>query len=107
MQGSSLTGRIPSFIFNMTSLKYIDLGYNALSGGLPPKINLPNLEEIVLNSNQLTGDIFSSLLDCGKVWHLQLRENHLTGSIPKRVGNMSHLTHIFLNDNKMAGWYIT
>lgn len=103
MQRSSLTGRIPSFIFNITSLKYINLGYNALSGGLPPKINLPNLEQIFLNKNQLTGEILSSLLDCGKVWYLQLRENHLTGAIPRGVGNMSHLRSIFLNDNRMSG----
>ncbi|KAH6834638.1 hypothetical protein C2S53_009175 [Perilla frutescens var. hirtella] len=103
MRQSSLTGKIPSFIFNMSSLKEIDLGNNSLSGSLPLKNNLPNLEQIFLDSNQLTGESLSSLIHCNNVRLLQLSENHLTGAIPKNVGNMSQLEFLFLNENKMTG----
>ncbi|KAL1561708.1 non-specific serine/threonine protein kinase [Salvia divinorum] len=103
MAHSSLNGEIPSFIFNMSSLKEIDLGYNSLTGRVPPTLNLPNLEVIFLNSNNLTGESLSGLLDCPKVRLLQLSENLLTGAMPKKVGNMSQLRFLFLNENKLTG----
>ncbi|THF96636.1 hypothetical protein TEA_001619 [Camellia sinensis var. sinensis] len=63
---SSLTGAIPSFIFNMSSLRVIHLTNNRLSGSLPLDIqyDLPFLEELQLQSNQLSGQFPPGLWAC-------------------------------------------
>ncbi|MFQ6658180.1 hypothetical protein Gotur_027560, partial [Gossypium turneri] len=49
-----LTGQIPTSIFNISFLKYIDLSNNSLSGQIPSSIfNSTTLEEIYLFNNKL------------------------------------------------------
>ncbi|MFQ6657263.1 hypothetical protein Gotur_027011 [Gossypium turneri] len=55
-----LTGQIPTSIFNISSLKTIDLSNNSLSGSLPDDMcqHLPKLEGLYLGWNELSGNIF-------------------------------------------------
>lgn len=104
---SSLTGEIPSSIFNnMSSLKHINLAHNHLSGSLPVGVtrnNLPNLEELYLHSNQLTGQIPSAQLDCDKLRLLYLANNQFTGSIPFSVFNILTLIALVVSYNGFTG----
>ncbi|KAI8003478.1 LRR receptor-like serine/threonine-protein kinase EFR [Camellia lanceoleosa] len=102
---SSLTGAIPSFLFNMSSLRVIHLTNNRLSGSLPLGIqyDLPFLEELQLQSNQLSGQFPPGLWACKALKRLLLSFNDFTGSISKNIGNLTSLRDLHLGDNKLTG----
>ncbi|KAL4345556.1 hypothetical protein HN51_063636 [Arachis hypogaea] len=55
---NQISGAIPSAIINSSFLQVIDLDYNNLSGQLPERIfhHLPNLKELHVTSNALSGE---------------------------------------------------
>lgn len=100
-----LIGPIPNVIFNMSSLKLINFQDNNLTGTLPLDIHfdLPVLEELYLDGNQLMGHIPSGLWDCRRIQFVSLTENKFTGIIPKKVGNVTLLKGLYLHDNSFTG----
>ena len=54
---NSLKGSIPTRIFNISTLRVLSLVANSLSVNLPSNmgLGLPNLEELFLSSNNLSG----------------------------------------------------
>ncbi|PIN15367.1 Non-specific serine/threonine protein kinase [Handroanthus impetiginosus] len=103
MEGASLTGQIPSFIFNMSSLELIDFFNNSLSGILPLYHNLPNLEQLYLHSNMLTGKLVDKIWDFKRLWYMTLSSNKFTGEIPKSFGNLTMLNFLYLDYNNFTG----
>ena len=59
---ASLTGDIPYSIFNISSLTMLSLSFNSLSGSIPTFDNLPQLAELYLTSNKLTGIQFHNIV---------------------------------------------
>ncbi|XP_073036581.1 uncharacterized protein [Primulina eburnea] len=106
IQESFLSGQIPYFVFNLSSLIQINFAYNNLFGSLPLDIQLPNLQNIFLQSNHLNGRFPPGLLECRKLSGLKLSNNEFTGSIPKQVGNLTQLKLLLLDLNKMTGSFI-
>lgn len=65
---------------------------NQLSGEIPSELgNLSHMTELVLFNNRLTGRIPPELGSLAKLRWLWLGENQLTGEIPAELGNLSHL----------------
>jgi Leucine-rich repeat (LRR) protein len=62
-----------------------------------------NVQYIVLQANQLTGDIPDSLGDLSQLQYLYLDENQLTGEIPDSLGDLSQLQALGLDGNQLAG----
>ena len=81
LQKAGLSGHIPSSIFNISSLEFLDLQANNFVGSLPRDmcLHLPALEVI------------------------SLLENELVGSIPSHIGNCTSLTKIGFSTNKLTG----
>ncbi|KAK8608111.1 hypothetical protein V6N13_023542 [Hibiscus sabdariffa] len=96
---TSLTGSIPVNIFNKSSLKWIYLGNNKLSGTLPIDIccDQSRLEVLFLPLNQLNGEVPLGLDGCHKL------RNKLTGSVPRNIGNCSFLRTISFGKNRLTG----
>ncbi|KAK8618540.1 hypothetical protein V6N13_132529 [Hibiscus sabdariffa] len=91
---SSLTGSIPANIFSISSLKWIYLGNNKLSGTLPIDIccNQSRLEVLFLPLNQLNGEVPSGLDRCHKLrflWHISIASTAYGGVLPASIGNLS------------------
>lgn len=65
----------------MTSLRIINFGHNNLHGTLPPELcnQLPLLEGLNLNGNQLEGSIPKSIINCTLLTGLYLGDNLFTG----------------------------
>ncbi|PIM99783.1 Leucine-rich repeat protein [Handroanthus impetiginosus] len=101
-QGASLTGQIPSFIFNMSSLEQINFANNSLSGSLPLYHNLPNLEQLYLHSNMLIGDMPKSFGNLTMLNSLYLDHNNFTGELPSDLGNLN-LVEIEVQHNGLSG----
>ncbi|KAJ4841086.1 hypothetical protein Tsubulata_030205 [Turnera subulata] len=98
-------GTIPYGIFNMSSLIAIGFVYNTVYGTLPENIcdNLPNLVELLLSKNQLSGRIPSGIWKCRKLQALALSYNHFEGAIPEEVGLLPMLRKLFLGVNNLTG----
>ncbi|XP_042031665.1 receptor kinase-like protein Xa21 isoform X2 [Salvia splendens] len=94
---------LPSYIFNISSLEYVDLFNNSLSGSMPVFYNSPNLEELYLNSNNFTGSIPEKIGSLTSLKILKLSENMLTGNIPKQIGNLTSIEDLELAFNKLSG----
>merc|ERR1719399_77342 len=87
----------------------LDLGWNRLSGTLPPEIfeagSLGELVRLDLAGNHpdLHGELPNTLSNLAKLEHLFLYHNDLSGSIPAQIGTLPDLTHIALYNNHLTG----
>ncbi|KAG6666550.1 hypothetical protein I3843_01G034900 [Carya illinoinensis] len=103
---NNFEGAVPQKVFNLFTLQHIALEENSLSGYLPsPDMgqSCPNLEEILLGSNKLSGQISSDLSNCSKLITLDFTLNLFSGTIPKSLGNLKHLQRLFLSGNQLIG----
>ncbi|XP_019195839.1 PREDICTED: receptor-like protein 12 [Ipomoea nil] len=71
LYGNALNGTIPSWIFSIPSLAYLDLSQNQFTGQLPG-ISSESLISVVLSDNQLYGQIPPSFL---RIYKLDLSFN--------------------------------
>ncbi|XP_022715709.1 probable LRR receptor-like serine/threonine-protein kinase At1g07650 [Durio zibethinus] len=78
-----LSGPIPGYLGNITTLKYLSLENNLFSGTIPPELGkLVNLENLTLNANYLTGEFPSALANLSNLKELRISSNKFTGKIP-------------------------
>ena len=90
--------------YSVLNTTYLVLNNNELTGEIPSEIwNLTNLTWLDLGSNQLTGSIPSEIGNLTNLEMLSLSFNQLTGSIPPEVGNLTNLTGLYLNRNQLIG----
>ncbi|XP_059653361.1 receptor kinase-like protein Xa21 [Cornus florida] len=103
--GSSLTGSIPSSIFNISSLRIINFSNNTLSGSLPVDMcnHLPKLARLYLYLNQIQGHIPSDLYKCRELQVLSLSFNGFNGGIRKEIANLTMLKELYLRENNLKG----
>ncbi|KAL6334047.1 hypothetical protein AAG906_001801 [Vitis piasezkii] len=94
-------------------LRYLDLSSNHLDGNLPEAIKglencssrspLPDLMELRLNDNQLTGKLPNWLGGLKNLVRLDLSNNKLEGPIPSSLGTLQHLKYMVLGGNRLNG----
>ena len=102
--GNQLSGRIPAELGNLTNLGYLSLGDNQLSGRIPAELgNLTNLNYLEFTSNQLTGQIPGELGNLTLLEYLDLAGNQMTGEIPRELGNLASLKELRLEHNQLTG----
>ncbi|TKY65949.1 LRR receptor serine/threonine-protein kinase HSL2 [Spatholobus suberectus] len=101
---------MPSWLFNMSNLTYIDLSSSSLRGPVPvlQRGNLCKLQHLDLSHNDLTGDItqfLETLSSCSNqsLELLYLSSNHLTGKLPHSVGQFNSLFDLDLSSNSLSG----
>ncbi|KAK4799922.1 hypothetical protein SAY86_025287 [Trapa natans] len=103
------TGDISSLLANpsgcfQSTLRFLDLGWNNLSGHLGEEIrSFKSLEYIDLASNSIEGPIPESLFQLSSLKYLNLMYNQLTGSIPEGMGQLSNLIGLDINHNRLTG----
>lgn len=103
-----LSGTLPSSeLSTMRSLKYLSIArtYKSgprLTGSLPAFDDVPNLESLALNGNELTGPIPSTFgSSSNRLRRIDLRDNAVTGSIPSELETHVQLD-IFLAGNQIT-----
>ncbi|XP_008809723.3 receptor kinase-like protein Xa21 [Phoenix dactylifera] len=105
LSNNSLTGGIPHFIGSMSTLNYLDLSANNFIGGIPPSLgNLSTLTHLDLSQNNLEGGIPPSLGKLSSLTtFLYLAFNSLSGTIPPALWNLSSLTLFGVENNNLHG----
>ncbi|XP_059652127.1 leucine-rich repeat receptor protein kinase HPCA1-like [Cornus florida] len=85
--------------------KHFHFGKNQLSGEIPPQLFSSNmvLIHLLLDSNQLTGSIPSSLGHVQTLEVVRLDRNSLGGPVPSNFNNLSQVKELFLSNNKLTG----
>lgn len=99
-----LTGNIPPELGLLKNLETLRLGENLLTGSIPAEMGgLSNLREVNLTDNQLTGELPSELCELTNLEHLFLASNEFFGSIPAALGQLTNLKEIYLGENQLSG----
>nr|GMC47099.1 receptor kinase-like protein Xa21 isoform X1 [Ipomoea batatas] len=95
---------IPKELCVSSSLSYLFLYSNILSGAIPKEIgNLTAIELLSIEFNNFGGEIPQEI---GKLYTLKwvgLGSANLSGTIPKEIFNISSLIFIELSDNNLVG----
>ncbi|KAM0036764.1 putative non-specific serine/threonine protein kinase [Helianthus debilis subsp. tardiflorus] len=132
MGSNKLEGDIPLGLFcnGSSSLDYVDISNNSISGNIPlnEECDVKELRFLLLWSNKLTGrvpralanstklkwldfesnffegEFFSGLTNSPHLQELELAGNRLSGKIPDIIGNLSRsLVQLHLDDNQISG----
>ncbi|CAM0948007.1 unnamed protein product [Alopecurus aequalis] len=106
--GNHLYGQLPKELGKMTSLQVFDFSFNGgvMSSNLMR--NLCNLEvlnfEYGLSYSSMT-EIYDSLPHCSpsKLRELNLRANNITGTLPAGIGQFTSLVNLNLCNNHLTG----
>jgi hypothetical protein len=85
-------------------VSYISLGYNQLTGILPPELgNLSHLHALGLSSNRLHGPIPAEMGNLSELVSLEMSGNQLAGPLPAELGDLPNLRTLSLGNNKLSG----
>ncbi|KAL4353669.1 hypothetical protein GQ457_06G006890 [Hibiscus cannabinus] len=108
--GNLLSGHIPPSIGNSSSLNRVDLSNNSFSGQIPWLGNLPNIQVLSLQYNQLVSDgpsgmdFLTSLANSTQLQLFSVAGNRLTGTLSSFIGNLSkQLSLLVMNNNFFNG----
>ncbi|XP_022741990.1 LRR receptor-like serine/threonine-protein kinase EFR [Durio zibethinus] len=100
---NSISGIIPSRVFNSSTVRVIFLTLNRLSGYLPSTAGLwlPKLEILELGENELSGSIPASITNASRLTTPSFDGNSFSGYIPIDLGNLRDLQYLSLGQNNL------
>ncbi|GKA54222.1 leucine-rich repeat protein [Tanacetum coccineum] len=103
--GCNLYGSIPRSIFNLSLLANFSVAVNHLTGSLPSEIGnqLPNLENLQLRDNELTGVLSPSISNCSKLRYLEMANNNFGGKLTIDFSKLRDIDTIRLQYNNFHG----
>ncbi|CAN6555984.1 unnamed protein product [Malus baccata var. baccata] len=101
---NNFSGPIPPGLGNCSELEVFRAGDNTLSGSLPTDIyNAQALQEISLSTNGLVGPISKNVGKLSKLKLMRLQYNNLEGHLPPSLLNCTNLVEINLGFNRFSG----
>ncbi|XP_059435594.1 probable LRR receptor-like serine/threonine-protein kinase At1g07650 [Corylus avellana] len=101
---NKLSGPIPSYLGNITTLIYMSLEGNLFSGSVPLELgNLVNLEYLILSANNLTGELPIALTNLSKLTELRISSNNFTGKIPDFFQSWKQLQKLQIQASGLEG----
>ncbi|XP_075664268.1 putative leucine-rich repeat receptor-like serine/threonine-protein kinase At3g14840 [Castanea sativa] len=80
---NNLSGPLPSFLGNITTLTFLGIENNLFSGMVPLALGkLVNLENLILSANNFSGELPVALTNLTKLTELRISSNNFTGRMP-------------------------
>ncbi|ONI36213.1 hypothetical protein PRUPE_1G575500 [Prunus persica] len=99
ISNTRISGTIPIWFWNFSSLAIVDLSHNQLHG----TDELKELTILYLGYNYLTGEIPDCWINWENLIVVDLHSNHLTGNIPSSIGDLIFLQELLLDNNHLSG----
>ncbi|XP_026417523.1 LRR receptor-like serine/threonine-protein kinase GSO1 [Papaver somniferum] len=103
LSNNSLTGSIPSSFGNCSSLVFLHLGMNNLTGEVPYELQHTRIKYLLLHNNLLEGTFPNFIRKLETLEVLTLGNNNFQGSIPTFVGSFRNLKIFSLRSNAFNG----
>ncbi|XP_047338886.1 leucine-rich repeat receptor protein kinase HPCA1-like [Impatiens glandulifera] len=108
---NQLNGDIPISVGDVSGLdklviaKHFHLGMNQLTGNISSKLFSPNMKliHVILNQNNLSGSIPTTLGYVQTLEVVRLDGNSLIGSVPDNLNNLTSVSELFLSNNNLTG----
>ena len=92
LASNSLSGGIPSSIFNFANLQVLDLSNNKMIGSIPSQVGqLLGLKKLYIYGNALSGDVPTEIGNLVGLVELKASENEFSGSLPTQIGELVDL----------------
>uniref|UniRef100_A0A7N2LK78 non-specific serine/threonine protein kinase n=1 Tax=Quercus lobata TaxID=97700 RepID=A0A7N2LK78_QUELO len=101
---NELTGRIPEFIGNWSSLIFLRLEGNSFEGPIPSTFsNLTSMRHLMISDVSNGGSSLAFMKDMKSISVLYLRNNNISDSIPLNIGGYQNLRQLDLSFNSIKG----
>jgi len=98
------SGDVPKGIGQLKHLLHLDLSGNKFKRFPVSVCGAQNLESLIMDHNEIEGELWPELKDMAKLRVLNFGHNKLTGSIPSEwAGNFPLLTDLHLENNQLRG----
>ncbi|KAL7126910.1 hypothetical protein ABFS83_14G218400 [Erythranthe nasuta] len=94
---------IPSWIFRLADLTFLDLSGNSFEGPIPNISNTTKLQHIDLSDNKLNSAIPDWLYTCKDLEFAYFSSSSLHGTISKRIANLTSLNTLSFSWNELSG----
>ncbi|XP_020683490.1 probable leucine-rich repeat receptor-like serine/threonine-protein kinase At3g14840 isoform X1 [Dendrobium catenatum] len=102
--GNSVSGQIPSWIGNITTLQNLALEANQFTGSLPKELGyLQNLQKMQFSANAFTGELPATFANLSNLVYFMIASNNFTGNIPQFLQNWSQIQRIDLQASGLKG----
>jgi Leucine-rich repeat (LRR) protein len=98
ISSNNLDGSLPSQLFQVPTLRILDLHQNRFGGQLPTIDGEAVIDYVNLKSNQLVGSIPHSWANLKQLTHLDLSFNDMGGVIPATFPALTQLSFLYLTD---------
>ncbi|KAH6835236.1 hypothetical protein C2S53_012400 [Perilla frutescens var. hirtella] len=93
---------VPSWIFQLSNLLYLDIHWNFYIGPIPTISNATKLQHIDLSNNDFNSSIPDWPFLCKDLEFFSLSGN-LQGTIPNAIGNLTSLETLDLGGSRLSG----
>ncbi|KAM3705161.1 hypothetical protein ACB098_03G059100 [Castanea mollissima] len=110
LASNHLEGPIPSSLSNASDIEHLDLSSYNFTGHIPLLGNLKHLVQLLLGANRLSSttklnfQVFDSLTNSTLLRKILLNSNQLAGELPASVTNLwVNLQHFCVHDNFLTG----
>ncbi|KAM7472883.1 hypothetical protein LguiA_011066 [Lonicera macranthoides] len=99
-----LSGTLSGVIANLTNLRQVLLQNNNITGQIPQGLgNLKNLQTLDFSNNKFFGQVPDSLALLSGLQYLRLNNNSLSGAIPLSLATVPQLAFLDLSYNNLSG----
>ncbi|XP_030967088.1 probable LRR receptor-like serine/threonine-protein kinase At1g07650 isoform X2 [Quercus lobata] len=100
---NNLSGRI-DYLASITTLRALSIESNLFSGPVPPGLaNLVDLEILILNANNLTGELPVALTSLTKLREVRISSNNFTGRMPDSFQSWKQLQKLEIQASGLEG----
>ncbi|XP_042940492.1 probable LRR receptor-like serine/threonine-protein kinase At1g07650 isoform X2 [Carya illinoinensis] len=103
ISANNLSGRI-DYLGKITTLQFLSIESNLFSGPIPPELgNLVDLETLILNANNLTGELPTALTYLTRLKILRISSNSFTGRMPDFFRSWKQLQALEIQASGLKG----